>query len=96
MQNSCLEVGSHDPIFSSNCSSAHFLRQQLDVWTPIFDKFPTFFYVLDENRTCSISIRLDQKSRQEWGWAQKRSKDTYENNKNKTRWNFIFHSVLFI
>ena len=22
------------------------------------------FYVLDENRTCSISIRLDQKSRQ--------------------------------
>ena len=37
------KVGSHDPIFSSNCSSAHFLRQQLDVWTPIFDKFPTFF-----------------------------------------------------
>ena len=26
-----LKVGSHDPIFSSNYSSAHFLRQQLDV-----------------------------------------------------------------
>ena len=25
------KVGSHDPIFSSNYSSAHFLRQQLDV-----------------------------------------------------------------
>ena len=42
MQNK-LKVGSHDPIFSSNYSSTHFLRQQLDVWTPIFDKFPTFF-----------------------------------------------------
>ena len=38
-----VKVGSHDPIFSSNYSSAHFLRQQLDVWTPIFDKFPIFF-----------------------------------------------------
>ena len=26
-----VKVGSHDPIFSSNHSSAHFLRQQLDV-----------------------------------------------------------------
>ena len=26
-----LKVGSHDPIFSSNYSSAHLLRQQLDV-----------------------------------------------------------------
>ena len=52
-----LKVGSHDPIFSSNYSSAHFLRQQLDVWTPIFDKFSTFFMYW-------ISIRLDQKNRQ--------------------------------
>ena len=28
---SSLKVGSHDPIFSSNYCSAHFLRQQLDV-----------------------------------------------------------------
>ena len=53
-----VKVGSHDPIFSSNYSSANFLRQQLDVRTPIFDKFP--FYVLDENTACSISIQLDQ------------------------------------
>ena len=26
-----IKVGSHDPIFSSNYSSAHFSRQQLDV-----------------------------------------------------------------
>ena len=26
-----VKVGSHDPIFSSNYSSAHFLRQQLNV-----------------------------------------------------------------
>ena len=29
--NCIIKVGSHDPIFSSNYSSAHFLRQQLDV-----------------------------------------------------------------
>ena len=44
-QSSALKVGSHDPIFSSNYSSIHFLRQQLDVWTPIFDKFPTFLCI---------------------------------------------------
>ena len=43
LQKWVFKVGSHDPIFSSNYSSAHFLRQQLDVWMPIFDKFPTFF-----------------------------------------------------
>ena len=30
-ENHNLKVGSYDPIFSSNYSSAHFLRQQLDV-----------------------------------------------------------------
>ena len=38
-----LKVGSRDPIFVSNYSFAHFFRQQLDVWTPIFDKFPAVF-----------------------------------------------------
>ena len=38
-----LKVGSHDPIFASNYSSALFFRQQLDVRTPIFDKFPAVF-----------------------------------------------------
>ena len=37
------KVSSHDPIFASNYSSAHFFRQQLDVSTPIFDKFPAVF-----------------------------------------------------
>ena len=42
LQMKYLKVDSHDPIFSSNYSSIHFLRQQLDVLTRIFDKFPTF------------------------------------------------------
>ena len=28
---------------ASNHSLAHFFRQQLDVWTPIFDQFPAVF-----------------------------------------------------
>ena len=50
-----IKVGSHDPIFASNYSLAHFFRQQLDVWTPIFDKFPAVFVIF---------IQLDQKNRQ--------------------------------
>ena len=38
-----LKVGSHDPIFAANYSLVHFFRQQLDVWTPISDKFPVVF-----------------------------------------------------
>ena len=38
-----LKFGSHDPIFASNYSLAHFFRQQLEVWTPIFDKFQAVF-----------------------------------------------------
>ena len=45
-----LKVGSHDPIFSSNYSS---VLQVSDI-----------FYALDESRTCSIFIQLDQKSPQ--------------------------------
>ena len=41
--NANLKVGSHDPIFASNYSLAHFVRQQLDVWMPIFDKFSAVF-----------------------------------------------------
>ena len=59
---SCLKVGSHDPIFASNYSSAHFFRQQLDV-NANFWQVSSSFCVLDENRTCSIFIQLDQKNR---------------------------------
>ena len=38
-----MKVGSHDPIFSSNYSSIHFLKITIGCVNANFDKFLTFF-----------------------------------------------------
>ena len=59
-----VKAGSHDPIFASNYSLAHFFRQQLGVWMPIFDKFPAVFVYWMKIEHVSVFIQLDQKNRQ--------------------------------